>query len=100
MMTVAPSGAPPKALKFWADGNRIYYEIPGKDGRPPYIGWHYFDHAGVSKCLDLLGLHRIDYEYCGDLAKEYKKLPEVKLNGTATQQAMQEKILRDLGILK
>ena len=94
--SIAPSGAPPGALRIWATGTDCYVEIPGRAG--PYIQRLAYDHRAIAHIFSLLGLHRVDYEYLGTIPEGYKK--PIKAHGTATQQDTAEAILRRMGILK
>jgi hypothetical protein len=95
MSDLASSGAPPNALHVWSDGRRIYVEIPGAKG--PYITAYDYNYRGLDLILSLLGLHRTDYDYKGEIPKAYIK-PKDPVE--AMREAQREATLRRLGILK
>ena len=94
---IAASAAPPNALHIWTDGARIYVELPGSPGHSPYVISYYYSEGGLSKALALLGKHRVDYDYQGDLPVDYQHKPG---KGTATQKATIEAMLLRLGVIK
>jgi hypothetical protein len=71
-MTISSSGAPPRALKIWASGSDIYIEIPGYQGKQPYITRYNFDSRGISLLLELVGAHRCDYDYVDTVPNDYR----------------------------
>lgn len=98
-MTLASSGAPPRALKCWASGSDIYIEIPGLNGRQPYITRYTYDSRGISLLLSLLGAHRCDYDYDATIPNDYRS----NFNrgpGDPIQQASADLALRKAGLLK
>jgi hypothetical protein len=93
--THAASGAPPNALRMWTDGVRIYVELPGSDGKPPYITTELYSEAGLAKALRILGVHRVDYDYLGTVPDGYTG------RGTPSHSsAIAEKVLRQRGLIK
>ena len=99
-MTAAPS----HHLKIWASGPDIFVEIPGHAGRPPYITSYPYSTRGIQLLLDLIGANRINTDYSSPpIDPSY--VPRRPSNfdpstGTASQQAMAEKLLRLAGLLK
>jgi hypothetical protein len=53
MTTVAPSAAPPHAIKVWADHMNVYAEIPSLN--QPCILAFRLSEGGLSQILSLLG---------------------------------------------
>ena len=103
-MSLAPSASPSSHLKVWASGSDIFVEIPGANGHSPYITRYTFDSRGIALMLSLLGAHRCDYDYQGDLPADYRyglNTPDTtKGPGDATQQASADLALRRAGLLK
>lgn len=99
MSDLAPSAAPPHHLKVWSDGQRIYCEIPGVQGKAAYITTFPFDSRGVGLVLSLLGIHRANYDYQGEIPSGYTGRSNFQ-HGTDTQAAMAEKLLRQMRIIK
>lgn len=97
--SIAPSAAPPNALRMWTDGVRVYAEIPGAQGKAPYIVHHLFSEGGLYKLLTLLGQRRIDYDYSGDIPTDYRK-EKPKALAESTADAMAEALLRRVGAIK
>jgi hypothetical protein len=90
-MTLASSAAPPRALKIWASGSDIYIEIPGANGHSPYITRYNFDSRGIALLLELVGAHRCDYDYQGDVPNDYRySLNSPDLNPTGPGDAIQQ----------
>lgn len=71
-MSIAPSASPSRYLKVWASNSDIFVEIPGSSGHSPYITRYTFDSRGIALMLSLLGAHRCDYDYQGDLPTDYR----------------------------
>ena len=94
---IAPSAAPPNALKVWVTsaGTDILIEIPGRLG--PVILKRNFTTAGVAEVFTLLGRHRADIERIGTPDAYLKPSKEP---GTHNQRAAAEKILYELGLIK
>jgi hypothetical protein len=91
-MTLASSAAPPRALKIWASGSDIYIEIPGHNGKAPYITRYNYDSRGVHLLLELIGAHRCDYDYIDTVPNDYRS----NFNtgpGDAVQQASADRAL-------
>ena len=101
MEGLAMSAAPPRALSIWASGSDIYLEIPGKGNLPPYITRYPYDSRGLCLILDLLGAHRIDYDYAlAPVPSAYRSNIISKGPGTPEQQAAADRALRLAGLLK
>jgi len=94
MTTLAHTAAPTHHLKVWSDGQRIYCEIPGVPPKPAYVTTFNYDSRGVDLVLSLLGIHRCNYDYQGDIPTGYTGQAQT------AQQAHAELILRRLGIIK
>lgn len=94
--TLDPDGIPPQALRIWTDGRSIFVAIPGEHG--PYITSYLYTQNGLGRALDLLGQHRLDYDYKGKIPDGYLK--PSKQPGTETQRAQAEAILRRMGVIK
>lgn len=59
---LAPSAAPPHAVRFWASGSDIFAEIPAKDpASPPAVLKFPLTEGGLGKALALLCHRRTDY---------------------------------------
>lgn len=99
MTDLAPTAAPTHHLKVWSDGQRIYCEIPGISNKPAYITTFVYDSRGVDLVLSLLGIHRVNYDYQGKVPVGYTGRSNFQ-NGSDSQQAMAEKLLRQAGIIK
>jgi len=100
-MSIAPSAAPARALRVWANGNEIFVEIPGKGGKPPYITSYPYDTRGIALTLSLLGANRIDYDYTGPMPIPSAYRTNITSGpGTAEQQASADKALRLAGLIK
>jgi len=98
--THAPSAAPPNALRMWTDGARIYIELPGSPGKPPYIVAELYCEGGLSKALHLLGVHRVDYDYVGTVPSGYTGRGNPPSPVPEKSQAIAEKLLREKGYIK
>jgi len=94
MTTLAPSGAPPSALKIWSNGHDIFVEIPGRHG--PIITSYLHNHHGIAEVFSLLGVHRVDYDYASSPVPAGYSTP-TKLPSPAD--ALAESILMKLGII-
>ena len=97
--SLAPSGAPTHHLKIWSDGGRLYCEIPGVPPKPAYITTFIYDSRGIDLILSLTGQHRVNYDYKGEIPSGYTGRSNFK-HGTDVQDALAEKILREMRILK
>ena len=98
---LAMTAAPPRALSIWASGSDIYLEIPGSAGKPPYITRYPYNSRGLCLILDLLGAHRIDYDYAlAPLPSAYHSNIISKGPGTPEQQASADRALRLAGLIK
>lgn len=94
---IAASGAPPEHhLKIWSDGHRIYCEIPGIEGKPPYISAYSYNTRGIDTVMSLLGIHRADYDYKGTIPEGYTARTIVQ----SPAEAQREVILKRMGIIK
>lgn len=97
--TLAHTASPPHHLKVWSDGQRIYCEIPGVPPKPAYVTTFVYDSRGVDLVLSLLGIHRVNYDYQGTVPVGYTGRSNFQ-NGSDSQHAMAEKLLRQAGIIK
>ena len=75
--TIAPSAAPPYAIRVWCDDNNIFAEVPSINA--PCVIAAAFSEGGLSKILEILGAkHRseaagIAYERPPYVAKTLQK---------------------------
>lgn len=94
--SLAPTAAPPNAIRVWCDSRYIYAELPSKmGGEIPCILSYSRDGRGFSQLLGLLYGH----------ADNSGLMPENfhagrKLTGTPTQHDMAAATLRRLGMVK
>ena len=101
-MSIAPSFAPPRALRIWHVRDEIFVEIPGHGDKPPYITSYPYNTRGIALTLSLLGANRIDYDHAGPqaLPSAYRTNIATTGPGTAEQQASADLALRRAGLLK
>lgn len=97
--TLAPSAAPPYALRVWADNNSIYTEIPGKPGAAPYVIAFPLAEGGLSKALDLLRTKHTDFAGPAFYSRPAPSLSNKPAVGTAVQRAHAQAVLRKLKIV-
>lgn len=97
---LAPTAAPPSALRIWCDARYIYVELPRSPrsgpSLPPCIMTFSRDSAGLSKALALVFGHA---DNSGSMPENFRAAPR-KLVGTPTQHAQAEALLRQKGIIK
>ncbi len=97
--TLAPSGAPPSALRIWADkrGN-VFIEIPGRKG--PYIETMNYDHRAVAHIFSLLGVHSIEQDVALQPLPDSYKPDHGKGSTWDVDRAMADRILKQMGLIK
>ena len=88
--SLAPSAAPPNALKVWCDSTRIYAELPSSG--PTCVMAFPRTGLGLSKVLNLV---YGSGEWAGSIAA-----PSRKLVGTPMQHDIAQSILRKQGIIR
>lgn len=93
--TLAPSAAPPCALRIWADARYIYVELPNKSGPVPCVLSFTRSTVGLSKALAIVYGHA---EVAGSPVNPVA--PARKLVGTPAQHSQAEAILRRAGVIK
>jgi hypothetical protein len=94
--SLAPSGAPSRALRIWSNGVDCFIEIPGKKG--PYIERVNYDHRAIAHIFSLLGIHRVDGDYLAPVPSAYGNSNFLK--GDTVDRAMADKILAQMGLIK
>jgi hypothetical protein len=67
--------------------------------KPAYVTTFVYDSRGVDLVLSLLGLHRCNYDYEGKVPQGYTGRSNFQ-NGTDSQHALAEKLLREARIIK
>lgn len=93
--TLAPSIAPPHAIRVWVDGFELFAEIPGN---PPYIMRLSLSDSGLHKALNLLRTRHTDTR-----TGRYR-VPERLIGGKAppatdAQRAAARNVLRKMGLV-
>ena len=68
--TLAPTAAPPNALKVWCDARSVYVELPNKPNAQPAILSFRRDGPGLAKVLNLIYGHA---EVSGAILSQPKK---------------------------
>ena len=102
MAMATASFSPPNALRIWTNiHSDLFVEIPGLQGKPPYIERLPCNTKGILLLLSILGAHRTDTDFLGPvpLPNDYNSNFNKSI-GTAEQQASADKALRLAGLLK
>lgn len=93
--SLAPSAAPPWAIRVWSDSEFIYAELPAKDGGLPYVMKHAHTDAGLNKILSLM---KREHKAAG--AKAYSAISREPLRSKAFSEGQREATRQVLKRLK